>query len=289
MSFDRCSKKISIILAILGGSLFGTASIFIRFLPGMDALSIGFYRMLFASIILLIVNTTFFGLKPLDILRKPWVSCFLGMILGLHFAFFISAVKHTTVMNASVLVNTTPMIAAILGYLFFRYKPSKLSIIGLLACSIGILMIFMATTIFMIVNLRGDLEALAAAFLWALYLNFGKSLLANAQPLPMLPMIYLFASLLMFTTSLSVGSFSLPDLHQLSWLLMLALLPTVLGHTLHFLSLRGLKPFQSATAALLEPIVASSLSAILFSEIPHPIFILGAVVTLSGVMLVLRG
>jgi drug/metabolite transporter (DMT)-like permease len=85
---------------------------------------------------------------------------------------------------------------------------------------------------------------------------------------------------------ISGNNLYIPGLSELIVLVALALLPTALGHTLHFYSLKGLTPSQAATSALLEPVVASSLAALLFSEVPHPIFIIGATATIVGIFLV---
>ena len=65
--------------------------------------------------------------------------------------------------------------------------------------------------------------------------------------------------------------------------------PTAIAHTLEFSSLSGLKSFETATMALLEPIGATVLAAALFQEVPGPIFAVGAAVVLVGVLFVGKG
>jgi DME family drug/metabolite transporter len=64
----------------------------------------------------------------------------------------------------------------------------------------------------------------------------------------------------------------------------LGVLPTSLAHSLYFSSLSGLKSFETATLALLEPIAATLLGITLFAEIPSALFILGAVFVLGGMV-----
>jgi drug/metabolite transporter (DMT)-like permease len=83
------------------------------------------------------------------------------------------------------------------------------------------------------------------------------------------------------------SDFSLPT--QLSLLLMLiglGLLPTAIAHTLYFSSLSHLKSFETATMAFLEPIVATLLGILIFAQVPSALFVLGAVLVLSGLVLV---
>jgi drug/metabolite transporter (DMT)-like permease len=71
-------------------------------------------------------------------------------------------------------------------------------------------------------------------------------------------------------------------------LLGLGLLPTAIAHTLYFSSLSNLKSFETATMALLEPVGASLLGALLFQEVPAPVFVVGAVIVSLGIVFIGR-
>ncbi|MCS7136119.1 MAG: DMT family transporter [Nitrososphaerota archaeon] len=280
-------KWVSLAEALFAGALFGTASIFIRFLPMLDAPTIGFYRLMIAAILLMVMNYVLFKPRSSEFLSHLKHSIPLGILLGLHFIFFISAVKETTVMNATILVNTTPIFATIVGLAFFGIRPAFAALVGLPISFAGTFLIALSTASLIPGNLRGDLEALAAAFLWALYLNLGRPLRKKVPLLVVMPFIYIVAAGVMFlVVCISGNRLYVPTFFEFMVLVALALLPTALGHTLHFSSLKRLTPFQAATTALLEPIVASSLAALLFSEVPHQIFVVGAITTLVGIFLV---
>lgn len=273
--------------ALSAGALFGTASIFIRFLPMLDAPTIGFYRLMTAATFLMVINYVLFKPRSSEFISYFKHSVPLGILLGLHFIFFISAVKDTTVMNATLLVNTTPIFATIIGLVFFGIRPTSAALAGLPISFAGTFLIALSTASLVPGNLRGDFEALVAAFLWALYLNLGRPLRKKVPLLVLMPFIYIVAAGMMFPLIYVSGNgLYVPSLSEFVILVALALLPTALGHTLHFSSLKGLTPFQAATTALLEPVVASSLATLLFSEVPHPIFVVGAIVTLVGILLV---
>jgi drug/metabolite transporter (DMT)-like permease len=59
-------------------------------------------------------------------------------------------------------------------------------------------------------------------------------------------------------------------------LLGLGAFPTATAHTLYFLSLSNLRSFETAAMALPEPVGATALGALLFGEVPAPLFISGA-------------
>jgi drug/metabolite transporter (DMT)-like permease len=62
-----------------------------------------------------------------------------------------------------------------------------------------------------------------------------------------------------------------------------------MAHTLYFSSLSNLRSFETATMALLEPVGATVLGALLFGEVPAPLFIFGAALVLLGITFMAKG
>ncbi|MEM0079391.1 MAG: DMT family transporter [Nitrososphaerota archaeon] len=269
----------------LAGFFFGTSAIFIRYLPYMDSFMIGFYRLVIASLIL-----TFFGIFFLreDLLKAFKMGGFrlivLGFVIGLHFVTYIDSVKNTTVMNATVITNTTPIFAIIFSVIFYKHIPSLKSIMGIISSTIGIIIIF-STSLTFTSNILGDFEALLAAIFWAVYLIYGKSLRSIANPFATMILVYVSSSLLLYVFGFLFGSPRLFTLSELPPILGLAILPTTLGHTLSFSSLKGLQPYQTAILSLLEPIVSTILAIPLFGEIPTAVAVIGSILVFAGIYL----
>jgi len=224
----------------------------------------------------------------------------LGVLLALHFVFFISAVKDTSILNATVFVNTTPIFSMFVSALVFRLKPSQLAMGGVAVSFAGILVIAYAETLGLGMNLGsvvssasvvGDLEAMAAAVVEAFYLNYGRRVRGQSDILAIMLPIYALAaisvSLLSFPLTFAAPTLPVGFTSTLS-ILALGLIPTAMAHTLYFSSLSNLKSFETATMALLEPIGATLLGAALFSEYPTFPFIVGAVLILLGIVLVVK-
>ena len=281
-------RVIYLVQGISAGFFFGTASILIRFLPAMDPYTIGFYRLLIAVASLIPVTLLYLKREFFNTLRREgWKSSVLGLIIGGHFAFYISSVKHTTIMNSTVLANTTPIFASIFSWLILGVKPSLRTLLGILIAFIGMAALFFRESTWSpIFGLRGDFEAILCAVLWSLYLVFGRDVRKRAHPVALMIPIYLVSGLFLLILSAELGSFRIPFSQELPFILGLAFLPTLLGHTLHFSSLKGLLPYQTSILALLEPLVASSLAIPLFNELPSLTALLGAAVILTGVYLV---
>ena len=288
------TRRLALTEGIIAGTLFGTASIFIRFLMQLDTFSIAFWRLVIASAILtLILAVIRKNLKFSSITRNLLKDLtILGIFLGLHFIFFVSAVKDTTILNATVLVNTTPIFSMLISSFFFKIKPSRLALFGLVISFSGACIIAYAeaSPSGFSPNIKGDLEAVLAAIVEAFYLNFGRKT-RNQMPLlsTMLP-IYIMAALI-------VGIISIPAGHTLTVplkaeilvpLICLGFLPTAMAHTLYFSSLSNLKSFETATMALLEPIGATTLGILIFHEVPQGMFVFGAFLILLGILFVAK-
>ena len=291
------TRKLALTEGITAGVLFGTAAIFIRFLQGMDAFSIAFWRLTIACLILATMLIVLGKSFNVDTVRKSWKDLFiLSFFLGLHFIFFVSAVKDTTILNATVLVNTSPIFSMFVSSFLFKLKPSRLAIVGLAICFIGVCVIAYAESTTANVegfspSLKGDLEAVLAALVEAFYLNYGRRIRSQMGVLSIMFPMYMFTAIVVGILGVSISNriLTLPtEAGFLLPLLGLGILPTALAHTLYFSSLSNLKSFETATMALLEPVGATVLGITILQEIPAPLFVFGAALILVGILFVIK-
>jgi drug/metabolite transporter (DMT)-like permease len=284
----------------MAGVLFGTAAVLIRFLQSLNAFSIAFWRLIIASLALAVLLVLLRKSFSLDLVRKNVKDLLiLSFFLSLHFIFFVSAVKDTTILNATVLVNTTPIFSMLVSFLF-KLKPSRIALVGLVISFAGVSMIAYAETLtanegsFAMgysPSLKGDLEAVLAALVEAFYLNYGRRIRSQMNVLSIMAPMYLFTAIMVAMLSIPISSnvVSLPtNLGVVLVLVGLGVIPTAMAHTLYFSSLSNLKSFETATMALLEPIGATILGVSLFREIPAPLFVFGAALILVGIFFVVR-
>jgi len=288
---DRLKKdrRIALLEGMTAGALFGTAAIFIRLLGGLSVFSIALWRLIIASTFLAVL---------LIVLKRPFAQnlfkknlpqiLVLGILLGLHFILFVSAVLETTILNATVLVNTTPIWSMFVSSLVFKLKPSRLAVLGILASFLGVGIIAYgdASSRTWTVNLKGDLEAIFAAVVEAFYLSYGRDVRRRLSLLNLMLTIYIASAFTVLVWGvLSRSSFTFPTQPGLILALIgLGLLPTALAHTFYFSSLFNLKSFETATMALLEPIGATLLGIVIFTQVPDALFVLGAAFVLSGII-----
>ncbi len=280
-----------LIRGAMAGFFFGTSAVFIRLMPGLSPESISFYRLLIAFLIVTLTNLLFAGRVGFS-WRRTNLSppLLLGALLGVHILLFTWSVRLTQILNATILVNTTPIWTIIMGYLLGKDLPGPLPVAGTFIAIGGVAVIAAAQATYSPGSLLGDVLAVLAAIVWAAYLLAGGSALRGKGALTFLPGIYGGATLSALFISLLAGvRLEPPVSDELAPLIGIALFPTALGHSLHFSSLEGLTPHKAATLALLEPVVATFLGVVLLGETPRPEFVLGAGLAALGIYLVVVG
>jgi len=285
------SRRIALTEGTVAGALFSTGAIFIRLLgSSLSVYSIAFWRLTIASVLLagviLITKKSSDFNKAKENFRRILV---LGIFLGLHFILFVSSVMDTTIMNATVLVNTTPIFSALISVFIFHAKPSQLAVIGLVTSFVGISLIAYADASSQggfTLHLKGDVEALLAAVAEGFYLNYGREMRGKMPLLTMMTPIYLVAALTIGLSSITAWTIpAFPhDPALILYLIGMATLPTAIAHTFYFSSLSHLRSYQTSTLALLEPIGATLLGMAIFREFPSVLFVFGAFLVLGGIV-----
>jgi drug/metabolite transporter (DMT)-like permease len=284
---------------VAAGVLFGTAAIFIRFLQSLDSFSIVFWRLVIACLALATLSVVFSRSFQPKLVKENIKELFvLSIFIGLHFIFFTASVKDTTILNATVLVNTVPFFSMLISSFVFKLKPSRFALAGLAISFVGVCLIaFGETTAARTVSqgasstLKGDLEAVLAALVLAFYLNYGRKVRSQMSILSIMLPVYAFTAAVVAILSIPTGKMVSPFPFLPATILPLiglGLLPTAIAHTLYFSSLSNFKSFETATMALLEPIGATILGIAVFQEIPALVFALGAVLVLSGILFTIR-
>jgi len=290
------SRRVALFEGVTAGALFGTAAVLIRLSAGLSVFSIAFWRLVIASLVLGVLILLLRRPFGSNLLRESFREILvLGFLLGLHFMLFVSAVMSTTILNATVLVNTTPIWSMFVSALVFKGKPSRLAMLGVFASFVGVGIIAYSDVVSsrgaLTPSFMGDLEAVLAAVSEAFYLNYGRKTRSKVPLLSLMLIIYLASAVTVLAVGVLIGSpFTLPgNLETVLPLIGLGILPTAMAHTFYFSSLSNLKSYETATMALLEPIGATVLGVIIFAEIPTALFVAGAVFVLGGILSVAMG
>ena len=292
------TRKRALVEGVIAGVLFGSAAIFVRFLPALDTFSIVFWRLAIACVALIVVVVLEGGFHIAAAGQNARDIVILGFLLSLHFVFFVSALKDTTILNATVLVNVAPVFSTVISSFMFKVKPSRFAVGGLVISFGGICVMAYAEAAMPIIHgagfspsVKGDLEAIVSALLIAFYVNYGRRIRSQTPAISTMFLIYALGALIVGVLNLAAGDRALmlpSEVGILLPLVGLGVLPTAVAHTLYFSSLSNLKAFETAALALLEPIGATILGIVLFAEVPAYVFAVGASLVLLGIFFIMK-
>ncbi len=264
------------------------AAIFIKF-SGAGPLATAFYRVILATAILAIPAWSPFHKAIRSLVRRDFILLALsGLALGLHFAVWITSLYYTTISNSTILVATQPIFILILESLSGKEKIETKVILGMLAALAGMALISGGDFNLGPKYLWGDFLALIGAFLAGIYLFIGRNLRARMDNLAYIFPVYAVAAMTLFIICLFFRE-PLTGFDSRTWLmfLLLALIPTVIGHSLYNWLLKYVPAHKVATTILGEPIGATILAIIFFNQIPGWWTIGGGILILSGIFIVL--
>ena len=280
----KLSPKGAIVIAVVSISF---ASIFIKWSQA-PALAIAAYRLLFATLILLIPTLAFQRKELLALTRKEYVVLSLvGIALAFHFGFWISSLKYTTVANSVILVSTHPILIAVVSHYYLKERISMAAGAGVGIALAGMVIIGFSDFAVSQESLYGDLLALIGMFALAAYILSGRRIRQKTPVLPYVTVVYGVATIVLF---MGCFIFTVPLLPYPveEWVLFLALaiVPMILGHTVYNWTLRYVTALMVSMSILGEPILSAVLAYILLSEVPTNWVILGGILILVGIYLV---
>ncbi len=190
-----------------------------------------------------------------------------GLILSLHFFAWIAAVQHTTVANAAVFFSFNPVITAAAAFFFFKERMGFRLGLSIALGIGGVAVIGGGDLSFNRECLPGDGLALLSALLFSAYFLLGKRLRRCLPTGAYVTAVYGTAALV---SSLVLVFLELPvfDYTPRTWLCfaLLALLPTVLGHTSFNNALQYIDAGKISTATLSEPLLAGLVAYFAWGE-----------------------
>jgi len=258
------------------------SAIFIR-LADAPGVVVATYRMLLASLLLLPWTRRALRRTPLtpETFRYAALA---GVFLGLHFATWITSLSYTSVAASTSLVATNPIWVALFSWLFLGLSPPFTVLLGVLTAVLGGALIGFGSgdtggALF------GNLLALSGAVSASAYLLLGRAAQRRGLGLQAyVGVAYGVAALVLLPLPLLFAHpYTAYTPETFFWILLLALVPQLVGHTAYNFAMKHLDPTRVATSILLEPVGATLLALLIFSEVPSPLTLLGALVLLVGV------
>lgn len=274
----------ALLIGILSVSL---SAIFVRLTHAPAGIT-AFYRLFFTVILMAPLFPRYVSSFK-NISFKTWVLCALGGIsLAFHFILWFRSLELTSVASSVVLVTLQPLFAFFGTTLLFKEKYSFGAIFGAFFSILGSLLISWGDFKLGSTALIGDGFALLACVAVTVYLMIGQRVRQNMPLFSYTFIVYFFSTLTLFIYNL-LTSQAFFGYGRADWILfaLLAVFPTLLGHTLFNWVIKWMGVTTVSMSILGEPIGASILAYMLFGENLRPLQILGSLIIISGVGLYL--
>jgi len=212
-----------------------------------------------------------------------------GLLLGAHFAAWISSLSSTTVAASVALVATQPVWAALIG----RVTGERLGRRAWAGIGLALLGVMAMTGVDVTASgraLRGDLLALLGGVLAACYVSVGAVARRRLTTTDYTAVCYSVAAAALLVAALAAGQ-PLTGFSTRGWLCVAAITvgPQLLGHSVFNRLLETVGPTIVSVSILGEIVGAALLAAWWFGERPPAGLVPAAICIISGVVLVVRG
>jgi drug/metabolite transporter (DMT)-like permease len=230
--------------------------------------------------------------------REVGIAVGAGVMLALHFWSWNTSVGLTSVAASVVLVNTQPVVVALLSAVWLHEAPSPRQWLGISIAMVGALVVALpdfakdaASTGSHPQALLGDLLSIVGAVTAAIYFVVGRRLRAKLDLWSYVGLVYgaCFVTLLLLAGIVAAPLVPQPP-RELAIFAGLALGPMLLGHTGLNWALKHSPAYVVNLTLLGEPIGATIIAALLpgIHEIPGFAILVGGAIVCAGVLLTAR-
>lgn len=279
---------LGIIYLVFGVFCCSTAVIFIK-ASVIHPVPLSSYRLLVAGAVLLPLfvrswreHRTRYSLEHLR--RTFWPA----LMLGLHFISWISGARLTTAANATLIVNLVPVAMPLFALRLAGEIMTATEVIGTALALGGVALLGSADFHLSRQYFWGDILCFVSMLLFAAYLAFGRKNRDFPSTWLYVVPLYLFAGLLclLFAVFLT-NPFQVSTAKEAMLILGLAIVPTVLGHSILN---RSLVRFRTQLVSLVNMgqfTFAGVMAFLLLHEVPHWGFYLASALVMGGAALAL--
>ncbi|MGI6279683.1 MAG: 4-(cytidine 5'-diphospho)-2-C-methyl-D-erythritol kinase [Acutalibacteraceae bacterium] len=258
------------ICVLLAAALWGTAGIFVRAIEtyhiGQMEMVLGraFFSVLILGSIMLAKDVSLFKIN----LRDIWIFALDGVFSIVLFNFsYYTTMSLTSLSVAAVLLYTAPFFVVIISLIFFG---KRLTAKKIFACVVAFLGCCLVSGFFDTqhrISGKALFFGLLTGFGYGLYTIFGDILIKKGyKTLTITFYVFLFALFGCLPFVSFQGVMALQNSKPLPILFLMAIFNTVLPYILYTTGLTGIDPMIAPIIATLEPVVATVIGALIFSE-----------------------
>ena len=283
MKYIEKHPMMMIVVGILGISM---SAIFVKYSTAPAAITAA-YRMLWTVVLMTpVVFLKKEARKELFSINKKQMilSAFSGIFLAAHFVLWFESLNHTSVASSTTIVCTEVIWVALGFCLFMKGKLSMKAVFAIAVTFLGSVLIACADSDTGSLHLYGDMLALLAAMVEAVYTLIGGVVRKRVSTTVYTYVVYGACALVLVGTCFvqREGLMSY-GISPVIVGFLLSLFSTILGHSIFSWCLKYFSPSFVSASKLCEPVVAAIAAGILFGEMPVFLQVIGSSLILGGV------
>jgi len=235
-------------------------------------------------------------IKIKEVKKSEWKYIILQSLMGIVFfrIFMMLGLKYTSAMKAGIVLSATPAVLAILARLFLKENITKIMVIGISLCVVGILLINISRIeikSFNVNELIGMFFILISVISEAMFTIFRKKQGSGEKPLISTFLVMLIAFVLLLP--LGINDFVSMDKSVLGIDIILPIVyygvfASALAYVCWFSGLVKVNANEAAAFTGLMPIASVLLSVIVLGEKIRLVYIFGIVCILLGINLITK-
>ena len=275
------------IAVLVAVSIWGGVAVVAKLVDEIDGIALGFHRLWIGAVATVVVFVLRGGrVTP----RLLWLCLPGGLAFALDIVLFFSALKDTTVANATVIGALQPALLLLVVGRLFGEKVTASAVALTLVAIAGVVVVMYASSGTPVWSLRGDLLALGALFAWTWYFVASKQVRRLLTPFEFLAGMMVVASITVAPLALLTDRRLEPGgLEGWAWITLLALGSGGVGHLLVSWAHDHIDLSVMSLLTLAVPIVAVVSAAIFLGESIVPLQIVGMAIVLVALgVVVLR-
>ncbi len=221
--------------------------------------------------------------------RQRGAVAIAGVLLGAHFALFFGGLATTSFAAAVALVSLEPIAVVLAAFFAFGIRPTPREQLGLLVATAGAVVVASGAGVGEH-RLVGDLMVLAAVAIYGAYVASARRLRDALPPTPYAAAVYAASTLFLLPLALYLGGRAgVPRASSGLAIVGLALIPTLIGHTLVQRVARHAPPVLVALVSPGETVGSLAIGALLLHTAPTLREGLGCCLVVAGATVAITG
>jgi DME family drug/metabolite transporter len=277
------------LFAVSGAALlWGTAGVVVHVITsrtGLDAVPIGCYRLIFASVALLVLVRGD-GIRRIRLLsvRHRWGLVLSGVGLGVYQALYFVGVQDVGVsVSTLVSLGVAPIAITAITSVSRRAWPAGRSLVTLICAVTGLAMVSLSAGSGSGPHpVIGVLVSVASGLGYAGYTLLGRRLVEHVDTMLLATSASVVGAVVLIPLA-AVEGLAVTDGVSVLWLIYLGVFTTALAYVLFYAGLRSTPSEVAAVLTLLEPLAAAVLAVALLHERLSALGVVGALLMLVAI------